>query len=64
MIGASESWELGIAVLALGLTQGSVAQPMYSTIPHHPAHPCDSFVLTKRNSDIVCLPAAPEAQWP
>jgi len=30
-----------------------LAQPMYTGIPHHPAHPPYSFTLTKRHGDMV-----------
>jgi kynurenine formamidase len=48
------AWEMDVAFPAAGpMRVHDLAQLMYTGIPHHPAHPPYSFVLTKRHGDIV-----------
>lgn len=50
----SSSWNMDVAFPASGPQRVfDLAQQMYTGIPHHPAHPPYSFVLTKRHGDIV-----------
>ncbi len=51
---AQASWELDVAFPAAGrMRVHDLAQPMYTGIPHHPAHPPYSFTLTKKHGDVV-----------
>lgn len=48
------AWEMDVPFPAAGrMRVYDLAQLMYTGIPHHPAHPPYSFVLTKRHGDIV-----------
>lgn len=47
-------WDLDVAFPPAGPVRVyDLAQLMYTGIPHHPAHPPYSFVLTKRHGDIM-----------
>jgi len=47
-------WDLDVAFPPAGpMRVYDLAQLMYTGIPHHPAHPPYSFVLTKRHGDVV-----------
>ncbi|MHA6620882.1 cyclase family protein [Pseudonocardia sp. DLS-67] len=48
------TWEMQVPFPAAGpMRVFDLAQQMYTGIPHHPAHPPYSFVLTKRHGDVV-----------
>lgn len=47
------SWEMTVAFPQAGpMRVFDLAQPLYTGIPHHPAHPPYSFTLTKKHGDI------------
>lgn len=47
-------WEMDVRFPAAGpMRVFDLAQLMYTGIPHHPAHPPYSFVLTKRHGDVM-----------
>jgi kynurenine formamidase len=48
------TWEMEVPFPTAGeMRVFDLAQQMYTGIPHHPAHPPYSFVLTKRHGDVL-----------